>query len=64
MRRHADILDAETHAKLARAADPLLNDRVHLVESVEASKRIDAMPGTSIIIAPSGMCDSGASSTI
>ena len=59
MRRHADILDAETHAKLARAADPLLNDRVHLVESVEQSKRINAMPVTSIIVAPSGMCEFG-----
>lgn len=59
MRRHAELLDAETQAKLKRACDPLLNDHVHLIDDVEESKRINRMPGSAIVVAPSGMCEFG-----
>lgn len=58
--RHSSILDAETRALLAweqRAPDGGLN--VRFTESVEESKRLNAVRDGAVIISASGMCDAG-----
>ncbi len=59
MRKHLEDLDEETHAKIARAVDPLLNGDVHLVSGVDESKRLNERTGSCVVIAPSGMCEFG-----
>ncbi|WP_431858054.1 MBL fold metallo-hydrolase [Azospirillum sp.] len=40
-------------------ADPFARPNLHIVESVEQSKRLNALAGGAIIMAASGMCDAG-----
>ncbi|MBI1905166.1 MAG: MBL fold metallo-hydrolase, partial [Rhodocyclales bacterium] len=44
---------------LGEGADPFARANLHIVESVDESKRLNAISGGTIIMAASGMCDAG-----
>lgn len=58
VRRHPDGLDAETHREIDRH-DPFGARHVHYVQSVEESKALNDRRDPFIVIATSGMCESG-----
>ena len=58
-RRHPELFDVETQALLESGAHPCDFEGLHLTRSVEESKALNTRPGTSIIIAGSGMCTGG-----
>jgi metallo-beta-lactamase family protein len=58
--RHADLVDSETRELIAWGRDG--NGRaidVHFTESVEESKRLNAIRHGAVIISASGMCEAG-----
>lgn len=57
--RHQHLLDAQSRAALQRATGDRLPIRIHFVEHVEDSKRLNAIGSGAVIIAGSGMCDGG-----
>lgn len=57
-RRHPDVFDAETLARLRRG-DPFGGQHIHYVPSVEDSKELNDRHDPFIVIATSGMCESG-----
>ncbi len=59
LQRHPECFDAEMHAKLQRASDPLIASHIEMARTVEESKRINRIGGTAVIIAASGMCEFG-----
>jgi metallo-beta-lactamase family protein len=58
-RRHPECFDQETAALLARDPDLFGQRRVHYTQSVEESKQLNGRTEPCIIIASSGMCESG-----
>jgi metallo-beta-lactamase family protein len=59
VRRYPELFDAAAREKIARAVDPLLNEDVELLETVQESKRLNGLRETCVVIAPSGMCEFG-----
>jgi len=57
-RRNADVFDAETRARLRRG-DPFGGRHIRYVLSVEESKELNDRHDPFIVIATSGMCESG-----
>jgi metallo-beta-lactamase family protein len=57
--QHHECFNAEALAHLRRGDDPLQFPGLHLVESAEASKALNQLPGPLIIISASGMCEAG-----
>jgi metallo-beta-lactamase family protein len=58
-RAHPETYDAETHDFLAREGDPFCFSSLRYVESVEESMKLNSLSQPAIIIAASGMCESG-----
>ncbi len=59
-RKHGECLDVETRQFIASHHHPALEfDHLTYIRSVEESKRLNTMKGPMIIIAASGMCESG-----
>ncbi len=58
-KRHPELFDAETLERIAHGAHPCDFPGLTLTRTVEESKAINDLPGTSIIIAGSGMCTGG-----
>lgn len=57
--RHQHLLDEQSRAALQRATRDRLPIRIHFIEHVEDSKRLNAIAAGAVIIAGSGMCDGG-----
>ncbi len=57
-RKNADVFDTETRARLRRG-DPFGGRHIHYVQSVEESKELNDRHDPFIVIATSGMCESG-----
>ena len=58
-RRHPECYDEETGEFLADHQDPFGFERLQYVRTAEESKTLNARPGPFIVIAASGMCESG-----
>ncbi len=58
-RRHPELFDEETQARIASGNHPCDFEGLHLTNTVEESKSLNTRKGTSIIIAGSGMCTGG-----
>src|SRR5262249_42098098 len=58
-RRHPECFDQETAALLQKDPDVFGQRRVHYVQSVEESKKLNGRTEPCIIIAASGMCENG-----
>ncbi|HET7558817.1 MAG TPA: MBL fold metallo-hydrolase [Limnochordia bacterium] len=58
-RRHIECYDEAARALVEKGDDPLHFASVHLVRSVEESKRLNESNESMIVIAASGMCDHG-----
>ena len=58
-RKHPECFDQETAALLGKDPDLFGQRRVHYVQSVEESKRLNSRTEPCIIIAASGMCENG-----
>ncbi|MGE0789808.1 MAG: MBL fold metallo-hydrolase RNA specificity domain-containing protein [Sandaracinaceae bacterium] len=58
-RMHPDCFDRETRELLAAGESPFAIGQVEYVRSSERSKEITAGPGPALILAGSGMCESG-----
>jgi metallo-beta-lactamase family protein len=58
-RLHPDCYDRETYEALQGGRSPFDFDGLRYVTDVEDSKRLDADPGSLVIIAGSGMCEGG-----
>ena len=58
-RRHEDCYDKEALHFDHNHGDPFGFDVLKMVETVEASKRLNETPGPMIIISASGMCEAG-----
>ncbi|MFO0964132.1 MAG: MBL fold metallo-hydrolase [Gemmataceae bacterium] len=56
---HPECFDEETSLLLGEAPDLFGERRVHFVRDVEESKRLNALKDPCLIIAASGMCESG-----
>src|SRR2546430_10705312 len=57
-RQHPEVFDAETLARLSRG-DPFGGRDIRYVRSVEESKELNARHDPFIVVATSGMCESG-----
>lgn len=57
--RYRTLLDADTQDMIQRGMDPLQFEQLHLTRTVEQSKAINAIKGTAVILAGSGMCTGG-----
>ena len=57
--RHQHCLDAEAQRMLQSGRDPLEFTGLHLTRTTNQSKSINAIRGTAIILAGSGMCTAG-----
>lgn len=58
-RLHPECFDHETNQLLEQDEDPFGSAECTYVRSVEASKRLNGLPGPLIIISASGMCEAG-----
>ncbi len=58
-RQHPELFDEETRALIASGALPCDFPGLYFTASVDESKALNTRPGTSIIIAGSGMCTGG-----
>ena len=58
-RRHPECFDQETAALLQKDPDVFGQRRVHYVQSVEESKKLNQRTEPCVIIAASGMCENG-----
>lgn len=58
-RRHPELFDEETVERLSKGSHPCDFPSLKLIRTVEQSKAINAIRGTVIIIAGSGMCTGG-----
>ncbi len=58
-KRHPGLFDADTLARIDRGEHPCDFPGLHLTRTVDESKAINELQGTSIIIAGSGMCTGG-----
>lgn len=58
-RLHPECFDEETAAVLEETDDPFGFRRLHYVRSVEESKTLNGMKAPFVVIAASGMCESG-----
>jgi metallo-beta-lactamase family protein len=58
-RRHPECFDRETAALLSKDPDVFGQGRVHYVQSVQESKKLNGRTEPCIIIAASGMCENG-----
>jgi metallo-beta-lactamase family protein len=58
-RRHPECFDQETAALLQKDLDVFGQRRVHYVQSVEESKKLNQRTEPCVIIAASGMCENG-----
>lgn len=58
-RRHPDCYDEDTYRTFTSQGDPFAARYIRYVDSVQESKRLNAMKGPCIIIASSGMCEGG-----
>ena len=58
-RRHPELFDDETMERLNRGSHPCDFPSLKLIRTVEQSKAINSIRGTTIIIAGSGMCTGG-----
>ena len=58
-RRHRECYDDEMKALIGRNDDPLGFSRVTYIEDVRESKKLNRVPGPSVIISASGMCEAG-----
>jgi len=56
---HPECYDREATRVLMEGDEPFQFRALHYTESVEESKRLNAMPGPLIIISASGMCEGG-----
>ena len=58
-RRHAELLDSESHTLLQRGDRPLDFPGLHLTRTPDESMALNTRPGAAVIIAASGMCTGG-----
>jgi metallo-beta-lactamase family protein len=58
-RQHEDYLDKQTKRMLEKGIDPFPDDRITYIRKVEESKKLNKVDKPMIIIAGSGMCESG-----
>jgi metallo-beta-lactamase family protein len=58
-RLHPECFDFETNQLLERDEDPFGSGECTYVRSVDASKRLNTLPGPVILISASGMCEAG-----
>ncbi len=58
-RQHQDYLDKETKEMLSRGIDPFPEERITYITKSEDSKKLNKIDTPMIIIAGSGMCESG-----
>lgn len=58
-RRHEDYLDNKTRRLLDKGIDPFPDERITYIRKVEQSKQLNKIDSPMIIIAGSGMCESG-----
>ncbi len=58
-RLHPECFDFETNQILEQDEDPFGSGECTYVRSVEASKRLNGLPGPLILISASGMCEAG-----
>jgi metallo-beta-lactamase family protein len=58
-RRHPELMDTETRARIAHGDTPCHFPGLSMTRTAEESKAINALTGTSVIIAGSGMCNAG-----
>src|SRR5262249_33933166 len=56
---HPECFDAETLELLKEHPDLFSSRRVHYLRTVQESKSINRLPGPAIIVAASGMCETG-----
>ncbi len=58
-RKHPESLNDSIRAELERHEDPFGSRAIHYIQSIEESKALNAMTDPFIVIATSGMCESG-----
>ncbi len=58
-RLHPECFDHETNQMLEQDEDPFGSAECTYVRSVDASKRLNGLPGPLIILSASGMCEAG-----
>ena len=58
-RLHPECFDKEMNDHLRVHADPLGFAQLHIIRSVEDSKKLNAMPGPMVIVSASGMAEGG-----
>lgn len=59
LRRHVECYDEEARELVAAGRDPVGFEPLHFTQSTSASKAINRIRGTAIIISASGMCTAG-----